>query len=97
MSDWNNCFDSIVLVSKMASFTFYGKQLKSCGLPLSLTPELNTVHQNNIQVICKVVGDNVIYCCVNLIKQLRNLQLRKPVKCITFVNNHHISFWFTRI
>lgn len=69
MSDWNNCFDSIVLVSKTASFTFYGKQLKSCGLPLSLTPELNTVHQNNIQVICKVVGDNDIFCCVNLIKQ----------------------------
>lgn len=67
MSDWNKCFNSIVLMSKMASFTFYGMQLKSCGLPLSLTPELNTVHQNNIQMICKVTGDNDIYCWAHLI------------------------------
>lgn len=75
MSDSNGCFDSIVLVSKTASFTFYGKQLKSCGLPLSLTPELNTVHQNNIQIICKVMAGNDTYCCVHLIKELKNIQL----------------------
>lgn len=77
MRDSNSCFDSIVLVSKTVSFTFYGKQLKSCGLPLSLTPELNTVHQNNIQKICKVMGDNDIYCCVRLINELKNIQLQK--------------------
>jgi len=60
MSEWNSCFDSIALVSKTVSFTFYGKQLKSCGLPLALTLELNIVRQNNIQIICKVMGDNDI-------------------------------------
>lgn len=75
MGDWNGCFDSIVLVSKMVSFIFYGKQLKSCGLPLSLTPELNTVRQHNTQIICKVMEDNSIYCCFHLNKELKPMQL----------------------
>lgn len=73
-SDWNDCFDSTVLASKTASFTFfYTKWLKSCGLPLSLTPELNTVHQNNIQITFKVVGDNYMYCSIHLIKKWKTI------------------------
>lgn len=54
------------------SITFYGKQSKSCGLPLSLTPKLNTLHQNDTPVMCRVMGDNYIYRYIHLIKELKN-------------------------
>lgn len=74
MSDWNNCFDIIVLVSKTVSL-LYGKEVEILWITIFFNPWAQNLHQNNTQIICKVMGDNDIYCYVCLIKELKTIQL----------------------
>lgn len=72
MSDWNNCFDINVLVSKMV-LLLYGKEVEILWITVIFNLWAQNLHQNNTQIICKVMGDNSIYCCVCLIKELKNI------------------------
>lgn len=73
MSDWNNCFDIIVLVSKIVSL-LHGKEVDILWIAIIFNPWAQNLHQNNTQIICKVIGDNGIYCCVCLIEECTALE-----------------------
>lgn len=61
MCDWNNCFDIIVLVSKMVSL-LYGKEVEILWITIIFNPWAQNLRQNNTQILCEVMGDNDIYC-----------------------------------